>query len=654
MAAHLDSFDFGAMPGLAAPMPASRTASLPDAVADQPQPQHSMSSLSAAGKQPIPLACVACRSKHLKCSGGEPCTRCATDGSECSYVKSRRGYKGPRKRTAGDQMGRPSPRESRPDQQACAAGPVATAGVSVSPPEQQHEQSPSFPALEVLTGGDQSSSPDQFGGFAFQSAEAMAVGGQSQVAVAPKLVGHRLGECGLSNMVCSAFFSFFAPAHPFLMPRSYLLDFLCSSNSKRQPHLEMAIQYIGACYVPQASPQLMEEALRYTLFQQNLPRDSFMVQALLLYAIGLKANDRGSMADDMLSKAIDIALAIGMNDREFAIRNGCGNRLLEESWRRTWWELYVADGFFAGVSQRTNFRLRDVPTDVPLPCEEVEYASGYVPLSRTLEEYDDSAFAEDEVEYSSFAYRIDSVRNLGKVLAVTSEDVLDFRAIETADSCLVNWMLHLPDSKREAISRDGQLDHMVFQAHMITDASTILLHKPRSTLDDYRSADEIRTCVKQCAPLVSTQARETHTAKCAEAARRLSHLVRLPIQPLTRLTPFFTCAVVMASVVHLCAWSLVPPNGGGGTGSENNNSCAGAGGLLQDCSSEATAAAAAAVVGMGPDGDAVLKELIRLSMGALKKLAAQWPLAKTAAGQGEEGGEEVVERGRGGGYIADD
>ncbi|KKY25919.1 putative c6 zinc finger domain containing protein [Diplodia seriata] len=357
-----------------------------------------------------------------------------------------------------------------------------------------------------------------------------------------------------------------------------------------------------------------------------------MVQALLLYAIGLKANDRGSMADDMLSKAIDIALAIGMNDREFAIRNGCGNRLLEESWRRTWWELYVADGFFAGVSQRTNFRLRDVPTDVPLPCEEVEYASGYVPLSRTLEEYDDSAFAEDEVEYSSFAYRIDSVRNLGKVLAVTSEDVLDFRAIETADSCLVNWMLHLPDSKKEAISRDGQLDHMVFQAHMITDASTILLHKPRSTLDDYRSADEIRTCVKQCAPLVSTQARETHTAKCAEAARRLSHLVRLPIQPpLTRLTPFFTCAVVMASVVHLCAWSLVPPNYGGtgtGTGSSENNSCAG--GLLQDCSSEATAAA---VVGMGPDGDAVLKELIRLSMGALKTLAAQWPLAKTAAGQ---------------------
>ncbi|KAB2580894.1 Arabinanolytic transcriptional activator araR [Lasiodiplodia theobromae] len=633
MAAHLD-FDFGGIPGLAASMPA-----LPE----QPQLQAS----SSSAKQPIPLACVACRSKHLKCSGGEPCSRCATDGSECSYIKSRRGYKGPRKRTAGDQMGRPSPREPRPDQPACTAGLAATAGISASPPEQQHEQSPSFPALEVLTGSDQSPSSDQFNSFAFQSADGMAVGAQSQVTMAPKLVGHLLGDCSsLSNMVCGAFFTFFAPAHPFLMPRSYLLDFLCNGGTKRQPHLEMAIQFIGSCYVPQASPQLLEEALRHTLFQQGLPRDSFMVQALLLYAIGLKANDRSIMADEMLSKAIEIALAIGMNDRDFAIRNGCGNRVLEESWRRTWWELYIADGFFAGVSQRTNFRLRDVQTDVPLPCEEDEYGSGYIPLSKTLEEYDDSAFAEDDVEYSSFAYRIDSVRNLGRVLAVSSEDVLDFRAIECADSHLVNWSLHLPNSKREPISHDGQLDHMIFQAHMITDASTILLHKPRSTLDEYRSADEIRTCVKQCAPLVSTQSRETHTAKCTEAARRLSQLVRVmhPILPLTKLTPFFTCAIVMASVVHLSAWSLVPPNGGSsgtaggicgsGSGSNSNNNNNGGAALLQDCSSFSSSAdAVAAGVVSGPDADAVLKELIRLSMGALKQLAAQWPLAKTAAGQ---------------------
>jgi hypothetical protein len=45
----------------------------------------------------VPAACVACRTKHLKCDGEYPCSRCAVHKIECSYVKSRRGYKGPRK-----------------------------------------------------------------------------------------------------------------------------------------------------------------------------------------------------------------------------------------------------------------------------------------------------------------------------------------------------------------------------------------------------------------------------------------------------------------------------------------------------------------------------------------------------------------------------
>ncbi|EOD43637.1 putative c6 zinc finger domain-containing protein [Neofusicoccum parvum UCRNP2] len=589
MAAHLASFDFASMSELAPPIPAGGPLSAGAAAAAAgAMDAQQLSSSSSGGKQPIPLACVACRSKHLKCSGGEPCSRCAADGTECSYVKSRRGYKGPRKRTAGS-----------------VTEQATTAGFSASPPEQQH--SPAFPALEVLTGGDQASSPSQLNCFAFQAPEDMAVAAQNQVAVAPKTTSGQQVGCNNLSMVTSAFFTFFAAAHPFLLPRQYLLDLL---RNKRLPHLELAIQYIGSCYLPQASTQMLDEALNHALFQQNQPRDGSMVQALLLYSIGLKSNDKSSTADEMLSQAIDIALAIGMNDREFSIRNGSGNRVLEESWRRTWWELYVVDGFFAGVSQRTNFRLRDVLTDVPLPCEEVEYESGYIPVPRTFEEYDDAAFADDDVEFSSFAYRIDSVRNLGKVLAVTSIDVLDIRAIEGADAYLVNWALHLPNSKRETISRDGQLDHMLFQAHMIANASTILLHKPRSNLDEYRSADDIRTCVRQCSPLISTQTRETHTAKCMDASQRLSQLVRLPC-PLTRLTPFFTCAVVMSSVVYLSAWSFVAPQSDGSAAQDSTP-------LAGSC---------------GPATDAALKELIRLNMGALKNLAGQWPLARTAAGQ---------------------
>lgn len=51
------------------------------------------------GPPPVALACTECRSRHLKCDAGTPvCSRCLTDKRECSYVKSRRGWKGTRRK----------------------------------------------------------------------------------------------------------------------------------------------------------------------------------------------------------------------------------------------------------------------------------------------------------------------------------------------------------------------------------------------------------------------------------------------------------------------------------------------------------------------------------------------------------------------------
>jgi hypothetical protein len=52
-------------------------------------------------------ACVACRSKHLKCDGGLPCSRCRAERVDCNYVKSRRGFKRPRrpKTSSSDSFG---------------------------------------------------------------------------------------------------------------------------------------------------------------------------------------------------------------------------------------------------------------------------------------------------------------------------------------------------------------------------------------------------------------------------------------------------------------------------------------------------------------------------------------------------------------------
>lgn len=50
------------------------------------------------GPPPVANACTECRARHLKCDAGVPsCGRCLADRRECSYVKSRRGWKGSRR-----------------------------------------------------------------------------------------------------------------------------------------------------------------------------------------------------------------------------------------------------------------------------------------------------------------------------------------------------------------------------------------------------------------------------------------------------------------------------------------------------------------------------------------------------------------------------
>lgn len=59
---------------------------------------------------------------------------------------------------------------------------------------------------------------------------------------------------------------------------------------------------------------------------------------------------------------------------------------------------------------------------------------------------------------------------MGRVLALSHIMHYDENAISRVDAHLVNWRLHLPESKKKFISGDGQLDEMIFQAHMISAA----------------------------------------------------------------------------------------------------------------------------------------------------------------------------------------
>jgi hypothetical protein len=97
---------------------------------------------------------------------------------------------------------------------------------------------------------------------------------------------------------------------------------------------------------------------------------------MLLLAIGMHANNDLKASMKFLRTASNLALELGMHRKKFATDHGEGVPILEESWRRTWWELYALDGMLAGVCPVHEFDLYNIESDVSLPCEESEYYTG--------------------------------------------------------------------------------------------------------------------------------------------------------------------------------------------------------------------------------------------------------------------------------------
>lgn len=143
----------------------------------------------------------------------------------------------------------------------------------------------------------------------------------------------------------------------------------------------------------------------------------------------------------------------------------------------------------------------------------------------------------------------------------------------------------------ELVSNDGVIDEVLFQAHMVNAGSTIMLHRPRSNLG-FGRVEGVNICVQPGQVLLPTQTREIHTAKCLTSAENISSLIRLPGNLLYH-TPFFTCVVVMASVVHLSYWSFLVPDG----------------------------------------QDDIIKQSIRLDVGTLQQYSNTWPIANVVLGQ---------------------
>lgn len=317
----------------------------------------------------VPSACVPCRSKHLKCDGLNPCTRCSSNGFECLYVKSRRGFKGPRKNAT---QGKPSSIPI-PGGAASACPLIDPSGTRGPPNIPTGLATPPDHRLQVLPG----------------TVDLQVFEVNPDLATYSPKPGLDLRE-----RCIEAFFYHFFPAHPFTLPRA---KFMALRKERPVDQLEAAMRYVGSFYVPQAPTMALGLEAERSVYHADCAKDGFRVQAMLILALGLDGYTYQEKALQILTDAQDIALDIGMDKREFAFVNGGGSAVVEESWRRTWWELYLVDGIIAGVHQKSGFRMKDWVADVLLPCEESEYISGV--LTPTL-----SSHSTWEIAYCKVAY----------------------------------------------------------------------------------------------------------------------------------------------------------------------------------------------------------------------------------------------------------
>lgn len=138
--------------------------------------------------------------------------------------------------------------------------------------------------------------------------------------------------------------------------------------------LLFVLQWIGSIYASWTPWELYYETALQALLQ---PADTpFNVQAMTLFALAQYNCDKHVEAQITMKAAVEMALRLGMNTREFAQAYGEGDIVLEESWRRTYYVLYYFDLEFSIISRSLTFALKDVPMLVNVSCDDDAYESG--------------------------------------------------------------------------------------------------------------------------------------------------------------------------------------------------------------------------------------------------------------------------------------
>ncbi|ETN45593.1 uncharacterized protein HMPREF1541_09425 [Cyphellophora europaea CBS 101466] len=572
----------------------------------------------ARPKPPSLLACIPCRRSHLKCDGVKPlCSRCADKRIDCVWIESRRGYRDYRK-----------------------GGNAAATGNTQKPkrrdsgyfygPRPQHEPVPEAYVLDASLTAAHAFTYDEIFNVPFPGAEMPALYGDAHAAYhtslppvaeltptssatkdLPTPVSAREMQLARSDThgshekepsdLIDLFYKYFFGSHPFVVPQK-----LYRQRPDTIPEgLKACMRFIAAHYVPNHNLLALQKATA-VIFTDQMPDDVYKIQALMLYMCAAFARYEQMQGGVALENAIRIAMQIGLNKHAFAATVEPHNAVMQESIRRTWWTLFIMEGLITAIGgQMSPFRLHRLYCDVPLPGDDAAYMALKSSMApRSLADFRNRTFAEDNYAYSSFAYAIEAMYIMGAVFELGPDTfAITDHQVEAIDASISNFTLSLPQDKRDVIpDPDGFVDETLLMAHMLINWAAILVHRPRSTLTFIRN-HYATICTRVEAAGLPALAYASHTSKTLRAANTIINLATVQ-RPITYCTPSMVCGITTAATVHLPAYAIA------------------------DTPGHATA----------------IKERLQLGISALGRFAEIWPRASIAKSQVASFAREVLTR----------
>lgn len=414
------------------------------------------------------LACLPCRSRHLKCDGKKPCCdRCSDTNNQCHYAQSRRGgldraaLAERRQRLTMGANTRLATQRS-PEQETAWQSQDAAGFCPELVPHHEHID------LDLITPADSGETPLQ------------AVNNAYSINME-------------TDPLLDSYYKTFHICHPFVLPRSHL-NRLCQDPRRQQEFAPLiaSLRLIGNIYKEHELSNPLKEQLETSITQAG-DLNPFLVPCRLLYSMALFWHEYKHESKSQMDMANKLAIELQMFRLEFAAAHDADDPVLRESWRRTWWMLYIVEAYYAGTLGTMNFRAITIDATVELPCDESDYESGVstdvpfygsdrkymtrqltwqqnIPVPKTLHEFNCREFGPKDIHFSSFAYLIGAVQCAASAISTiptvaTTED--STYIIQAADSSLDGWRLLLPPDRKQVMSAAGEVDELMFQAHLL-------------------------------------------------------------------------------------------------------------------------------------------------------------------------------------------